>query len=64
MMDTAELTRTDVRELASCPACDAPVGERCCGARGRLRESNHRERVDAAERARWTPAVRRYTRDD
>jgi hypothetical protein len=44
------MTRTQVRAV-SCPACAAGEGERCRGVRGRPREANHRERVDAAERA-------------
>jgi hypothetical protein len=41
------VSRTAVREWR-CPACEAKRGERCRGARGKLREANHAERVDWA----------------
>jgi hypothetical protein len=43
------LPRVIVRAI-SCPACGAIPGERCIGARSKPRESNHMERVLAAER--------------
>ena len=42
--------RTAAR-AAKCPACAARPGERCTGTRGKRREANHRERVEAAEQA-------------
>jgi hypothetical protein len=32
----------------ACPACEAQPEQRCRGARGKEREANHSERVDAA----------------
>ena len=45
---TKTITRTQARGV-ECPACAARVGERCVGVRGRPREANHAERVQAAE---------------
>jgi hypothetical protein len=46
----ATVSRTAARKV-TCPSCEAPSGERCRGARGKLREANHRERIEAAEKA-------------
>jgi hypothetical protein len=43
------LSRTEVR-FVYCPACKAQPGSRCKGKRKKVRESNHRERVQLAER--------------
>ena len=47
--DRMFLARDAVREAVSCPRCGAKAGSNCLGARGKLRESNHQERVAAAE---------------
>ena len=41
--------RDEVRDAADCPRCGAEAGWNCVGVRGKTRESNHRERVEAAE---------------
>jgi hypothetical protein len=41
------MSRTAGRAVR-CPACEATPGERCRGARGKPREANHQERVEAA----------------
>jgi hypothetical protein len=46
-MDAA-VSRTAARAV-QCPACEAKPGERCRGVRGKPREANHRERVEAVE---------------
>jgi hypothetical protein len=63
------LSRTAARKVP-CPACKAPAGEQCRGARGKPREANHRERVLAAEEAlqpkdtrNWNALVRIEDRD-
>lgn len=48
------LSRTEVRSLTHCPACQAPRGELCRRTRehpvhGWDRISNHMERIDRAE---------------
>ena len=45
------LSRNQVRAATACPACGARVGEQCVGVRGKPREANHAERVQAAEMA-------------
>lgn len=40
------VSRSEAREQG-CPACKAAPGERCVGARGKARESVHRERIEA-----------------
>lgn len=37
--------------MLGCPRCGAGAGEPCVGVRGKRRESNHLERVEAATRA-------------
>jgi hypothetical protein len=49
------MSRTAARTV-QCPACGAKPGERCRGRRGE-RESNHRERVEAAEVAQERQAI-------
>jgi hypothetical protein len=49
------ITRTEARRF-ECPNCGAQPGEKCNGGR---RESNHRERVHAAARARRIQEVDR-----
>jgi hypothetical protein len=67
MADTVterKISRTAARSVA-CPACAAEPGERCRGVRGREREANHRERVQAAEvaeRVAATNAPKRFVR--
>jgi len=39
-------SRASVQTVA-CPRCKAPFGAKCVGMRGKLRESNHKERVEA-----------------
>ena len=46
-MRTKQLSRTAAREV-DCPLCGVRASERCVGVRGRPRESNHRERIEAA----------------
>lgn len=46
---TNELSRTEVRYVY-CPACKAQPGQHCIGKRKKVREMNHRERVQLAER--------------
>jgi hypothetical protein len=40
---TFPVSRTLAREIP-CPACGAPIGEKCRNKRGGIRESNHLER--------------------
>lgn len=65
MMQTKMMSRSAVRAV-ECPACEASAGDRCRGARGRPREANHRERVQAAEIAadEASRPADRYTRND
>jgi hypothetical protein len=46
----AAISRTAARAVR-CPACEAEPGEQCTGARGKKREANHRERIEAAAKA-------------
>jgi len=69
-METEMLARSAVRKVG-CPACGAEAQARCRGIRGREREANHRERVDAAvaDRSARADAERRakpkrFTRED
>jgi len=57
-MDAA-MSRTAARSV-KCPACAAEPDERCRGVRGKPREANHRERVDAAEAAAQGERDRRW----
>jgi hypothetical protein len=58
MREDQALSRSEVRTVR-CPACQAPPGRKCIGARGQSREANHRERAKlAASRL----AMRRYER--
>ena len=41
-------SRTEVRTVP-CPTCGARPGQKCIGAREKVRESNHQERVTAHE---------------
>ena len=56
------LSRTAARKV-QCPACEAAPGERCKGARHNERESNHRERVEAAEAAQERQRIIAMDRD-
>lgn len=58
----AYTTRSDARQY-ECPACGAPEGEKCRGARGRPRESVHRERWNAAANGLEHPDIRTLTLD-
>jgi hypothetical protein len=49
-MTVTAMSRTAVRLATECPACKAGPGKPCQGKRGKAREANHRERVEAAER--------------
>src|SRR5271155_4915775 len=51
VLAAAAMTRTEVRDAVGCPACKAERGEQCRRLRGGPRESNHGERVKAAEAA-------------
>lgn len=65
-MDTETLARSEVRKVG-CPACGTDPLMCCRGVRGRERESNHRERVEAAVAEREAARKRRpkrYTRED
>lgn len=42
--------RCRVMARVACPHCDAAIGARCVGARGKVRRAPHRERVKAAAR--------------
>lgn len=55
-------SRTEVRERTTCPSCEARPGVQCKGRNGKLRESNHQERVDAYLRRTRRP--KRTTLDD
>lgn len=44
------VSRTDAR-LVECPYCGAWPRKKCVGARSNVRESNHRERVEAYKAA-------------
>lgn len=56
----AYVTRTQAR-AQPCPACGASVGARCVGARGRIRESVHRERMQSAAVATGAEPTRTLT---
>ena len=45
MPNTVHVSRERVRDV-ECPSCLAPEGEKCVGARRKVRESNHQERVN------------------
>ncbi len=50
-MDSGEkVSRVQARAVA-CPVCGAKPEQRCVGARGRPRESNHKQRIEAARTA-------------
>lgn len=44
----AAVFRTNVRTLAACPTCNAPVGRFCVSETGGRRNVNHAARVEAA----------------
>ncbi len=58
----AYTSRTDAWEVV-CPNCGAQVGEKCVGARGKKRESVHRERMNAAARALGHPPIATFRID-
>jgi len=50
-MQEDKVSRTEARAVP-CPACGAGAEKPCRGARGKPRQANHRERIDATFKAR------------
>lgn len=60
MSDFPFTSRTEAMKVA-CPRCEAKVGEKCVGVRGKVRERIHRERMNVAAANMGLPPVQGFS---